>query len=68
MFSVKFDNNQDKSPRGFLHKHLRLNHPGKVMKGHLNINSIRNTFELQNERLQRSSHFLIPLSVENNLI
>ena len=52
--SVKFDNNQDKNPRGFFHKYLRLNHPGKVIKAHLNINSIRNTLE-------------IPSSIENKM-
>ena len=54
MSSVKFDNNQDKNPRGFFHKYLRLNHPGKVIKAHLNINSIKNTLE-------------IPSSIENKM-
>ena len=45
--SVIFDNlDIDQNLSAFLLKHLRLNHPKKILAGHLNINSIRNKFDL----------------------
>lgn len=44
--SVNFDDGYGKNSAGFLLKHLRLNHPRKIIICHLNINSIRTKFDL----------------------
>ena len=38
-------------------RHLRLNHPQQIIIGHLNINSIRNKFDLMKTMLTRHRHF-----------
>ena len=48
--SVSFDNfGIDKNSAEFLLKHLRLNHLKNIIIGHLNINFIRNKFDLLNK-------------------
>ena len=52
--SVSFDDfGIDKTSPEFLLKHLRLNHPKKIVIGYLNINSIRNKFHLLKKWLQK---------------
>ena len=38
-------------------RRLRLNHPQQIIIGHLNINSIRNKFDLMKTMLTRHRHF-----------
>ena len=58
--SVSFDNfGLDKNSPGFLFKHLHLNHPKNIVIGHLNINPIRNKFDLLKKWLQEKGILII---------
>ena len=46
--SISFDNfDIDKNSQRFLLKHLRLNHPEEIIISQLNINSVKNKFDLR---------------------
>ena len=46
-----------KIQQGFF-KHLHLNHRGKIIIGHLNINSIKNKFDLLKEMVKKEVDLL----------
>ena len=63
--SVSFDNfGIVKNPPEFLLKYLRLNLPKNIIIGHLNINSIRNKFDLLKKMVAEEIDILMIFFVE----
>ena len=60
LISVSFDNfSIDKNSPEFVLKHLRFNHPKNIIIGHLNINSIRNSFDLLKKMVAEETDILM---------